>query len=132
MMTKEYEKYVFSEYHDNQEERNVYLNASDITKDVKIDRVEELQKEDTVECLYEWIKAEGRDIAAFREAIMMREKYGNIKKKTEKKQKEDTKNLQNIAAGKKKFGLFGKQKQQNMSDIENRISHVLKKIKRIY
>jgi len=63
MMTTEYEKAVFSVYHDNQEEKNVYLNASDNTKDMKVDKIDELQKEDTVECLYEWIKAEGRDIA---------------------------------------------------------------------
>jgi len=54
----------------------------------------------------------------------MRDKYGNLKKKTEQKQKEDAKNLQNMAAGKKAFGFFSK-KEQNISQIEDKISHVL-------
>jgi len=59
MMSDEYEKNVFSEYHGNKENKGVF---SDPQNSKIIEKIEELKEQQSVEYFYEWIQIEGRDI----------------------------------------------------------------------
>lgn len=62
MMSDDYEKNVFSEYHGRKNDKNVFFDATSMKPNEHIETVRELQKQESVEKLYEWIKSEGRDI----------------------------------------------------------------------
>jgi len=59
MMSDEYEKSVFSEYHGRKEDKGVF---SDPSNTQNVAKLEELQDKQSLEYFYEWIQIEGRDI----------------------------------------------------------------------
>ena len=61
-MANEYEKNVLAEYHNHHSGKSVFLDAEDSKTNVAIGKFDEIQKEDSIEYLYEWIKTESRDI----------------------------------------------------------------------
>jgi len=130
IMSNEYEKYVLAEYHDQKPGKSVFRDEETSDMNVAMGKFDEIQKEDSIEVLYEWIKAEGRDILAFKEAFTQREKYEGLRSKTEKKQRADTNSMHNAAAGKKSIGsLFSNESRDSaIARLEDKISHSTKDI----
>jgi len=63
--------------------------------------------------MYRMLKQEKRELEGMKEAIAQRDKYENLKKKTESKQKSDTATLQKVLEGKKTLKtLFSKKNKE--------------------
>lgn len=65
MMSNDYEKNIFSEYHARNSDKHVFFDSSNNKSNEGIEAVENLQKEDSIVKLYDWIKYEGRDIEVY-------------------------------------------------------------------
>ncbi len=61
-MGNEYEKYVLAEYHNHHLGKSVFRDEEESKMNVNMGKFDEIQKEDSIEYLYEWIKMESRDI----------------------------------------------------------------------
>ncbi len=94
----------------------------------RVDRIKGAATQPSLEYLYEWIKAESREIEAFIEAIDQRDKYESYKAKTFDKQKSDTSELQKVLAGKTTLkGIFSrKSKAEEVESLERHIAQVIK------
>lgn len=58
----EYEKNVFSEYHNNTAGKNVFTDPNNIVLNEKADKIKAAVHEPSLEYLYEWLKIESREI----------------------------------------------------------------------
>ena len=123
----EYEKNVFSEYHNHSNNKNVFDDPSNFVLIERVDRIKQASSQPSLEYLYEWIKAESREIEAFIEAIDQRDKYESYKAKTHDKQKADTSELQKVLAGKTTLkGIFSrKSKAEEVESLERHIAQVM-------
>jgi len=126
----EYEKNVFSEYHNHSNNKNVFDDPSNFVLIERVDRIKQASSQPSLEYLYEWIKAESREIEAFIEAIDQRDKYESYKAKTHDKQKADTSELQKVLAGKTTLkGIFSrKSKAEEVESLERHIAQAGKDI----
>ena len=135
----EYEKNIFSEYHNHSNEKNIFSDPTNFVLNERIEKIKGASSQPSLEYLYEWIKVESREIEvnwrcfkilikqAFIEAITQRDRYDALKVKTQDKQKSDTLELQKVLAGKTTFkGLFSrKSKEEEVSSLEKQIADVI-------
>lgn len=129
----EYEKHVFSEYHNNAAGKNVFSDPNNIALNDRADKIKAAVHEPSLEYLYEWLKIESREIEAFIEAINQRDKYENLKNKTHDKQKSDTLELQKVLQGKTTMKtLFSrKPKEEEVSALEKSIDAAGKEMEQL-
>jgi len=126
----EYEKNVFSEYHNNTAGKNIFTCATNENIGENVDKIKLASTQPSLEYLYEWIKIESREIEAFLEAITQLETYEKAKAKAHDRQKSDTLELQKVLAGKTTFkGLFSrKSKEEEVQTLEKSIADAGKEI----
>ena len=58
----EYEKNVFSEYHNGSSDKNIFGDPTNFVLNDRADKVKEGAVQPSLEYLYEWIKVESREI----------------------------------------------------------------------
>ena len=56
-----YEKNIFSEYHDNKDDKNVFSNANEGQTEAA-EKLKDAATRDSVEHIYEWIEQDSREI----------------------------------------------------------------------
>ncbi len=141
MMSKEYEKNVINEYHGSAENGNVFSDPNNPNLETSVEQIEGLLKERHFDKFHDWLRLEGRDLEvifslrnqliqflqkSLREAFLQREKYEKLKGRTEERQKADTKNFQDTAAGKSSFGAFFTRspEKKDLGELESKIAQV--------
>jgi len=129
----EYEKNVFSEYHNSSNGKNIFSDPTNFALIERVDKIKTASSQPSLEYLYEWIKVESREIEAFIEAINQRDKYESLKSKNQDKQKSDTLELQKVLAGKTTLkGIFSrKSKEEEVSSLEKHIAQAGKEMENL-
>ena len=67
----EYEKNVFSEYHNNTPGKNVFSDPNNIALNDRADKLKQAVHEPSLEYLYEWLKIESREIEVHNLVLML-------------------------------------------------------------